>query len=77
MFHSPHDSKAILISKHLIFWIALGSMFGLFIFLFTSDFSIPQREVKIEINVKDQINICEPEEENSDQKSFFNLSSFR
>jgi hypothetical protein len=73
MFYNPHDSKAMVISKHVIFWIGLTAMFGMFILLFTGDFLIPQHEVNIEINIKDRVNICLPEDDKFDKKSFFNF----
>jgi hypothetical protein len=73
MFYSPDDSKATRISKHVIFWIGLGSMFALFVFLFSSDLSIPQREVNVEIDIKNRVNICLPEDEKFAKKSFFSF----
>lgn len=71
MFYHPNDSKATIITKHLIFWISMFTMIGLFIFLFRDDVKIPQEEVTLKIDLHNKINVCAPEEDDLDKKSFF------
>ena len=63
MFYHPNDSKFTMITKHVIFWTGLLTMFGLFIFLIQDDARVPQREIVMRINMKDKVNICLPEDE--------------
>lgn len=72
MFYHPHDNKATIISKHIIFWTSLGAMFALFIFIFSSDLAVPQREVNVEIDITNRVNICQPDKNDETfKKSFF------
>jgi hypothetical protein len=69
MFYNPYDEKKL----HLAFWISLIAMFALFIFLFNDNIKIPQKEVTLEIDIKNKVNICVPEDEKIFEESFFDF----
>lgn len=73
MFYHPNDNKITMITKHLIFWIGLLSMFVLFVFIVQDDAKIPQRLITLKINMEDRVNICLPEDEKIFKKSFFEI----
>ncbi len=74
MLYSHDDSKSARIIKHIIFWTSLFFMFGLFIFIVFDENKMPQRQVRIEIDVKNKVNICLPDEKDkSFEKSFFDF----
>ena len=57
--------------KNAIFWSSLFIMFGFFISLFFNDFKPTQKEITLKIDIKDKVNICLPETQeslNQDQK---------
>lgn len=72
MFYHPQDNKLTIAIKHFAFWIALVSMFVMFIFLVSDDTAIPQKEVFLEVDVKNKVNICLPEED-FPKNSFFDF----
>ncbi len=72
MFYHPQDSKITIAIKHFAFWTALISMFVMFIFLLSDDAKILQKEVTLEIDVKNKVNICLPED-NFPKKTFFDF----
>ena len=72
MFYHPQDNKLTITIKHLAFWTCLISMFVLFIFLINDDAKIPQKEVVVEIDIKNKVNICLPED-SFPKKSFFDF----
>lgn len=72
MFYHPHDTKIAAFTKHLAFWIGLCSMFALFIFLTISEeIEAPQKEVTLEIDIKNRVNICLPEDEENFEETIF------
>ncbi len=73
MFYHPSDNKSTVIIKHLIFWISLIAMLVLFVFLFRDDSKLPQREIIVQIDIKNKVNICLPEDEKDSEVSFFGL----
>ena len=73
MFYHPSDNKSTIITKHILFWTGLISMFVIFIFLFTDEIKIPQKEVTLEVDIKNKVNICRPEDEKIFKKSFFHF----
>ena len=60
MFYYPHDNKITRILKHLAFWTGLLLMFLFFVFLINDEAKIPQKEVILEIDMKNKVNICLP-----------------
>lgn len=62
MFHSSDDTAFSRFTKQLVFWASLCAMFALFIFILTTDATLPQQKMTVEINIKDKINICAPEQ---------------
>ena len=73
MLYHPSDSKITIIIKHLVFWSSLIVMFGLFLFLFHDEINIPQREISLEVDIKNKVNICSPDDPKMLKKSFFNF----
>lgn len=71
MFYHPNDSKFTIILRHSAFWIALLSMFAMFLFFLGDEINIPQKQVVVEIDVKNRINICLPEGDDLAEESFF------
>ena len=73
MQYPQNDNKLLLIIKHIAALIALLVMVGLFIYVILDDFKITQKQVTIVLDVKNKVNICLPETDEFDQKSFFNF----
>lgn len=48
-------------------------MVWLFVLMFLDDIKIPQKTVLVEIDVKNKINICLPENDEIFEKSFFDF----
>jgi hypothetical protein len=61
MFHHLENKSFV-----IILLITFGAMFAMLIFLITDDLKIPQRETILPINIKNQVNICSPEDEFDD-----------
>jgi RecG-like helicase len=59
--------------KNLAPWIAFSVMLIVSVILFFDDIKVQQKEVSININVNNRINICEPEDDFDlgEKKSFF------
>ena len=52
-------------SGHFLFWTAFVFFFAMFLVLIRkNDIKIPQREIVLKVDIKDQINICLPDEHN-------------
>jgi len=62
MFYDSYDNKFTKILKQLVFWLSLSSMTALFFYLITADTALPQRQITLEIDLKNKINICSPDE---------------
>jgi len=60
MLYNIHDSNFSKIIKQLIFWLSLSAMFGLFIFLLKDEVKLPQRQITIDVDIKNKVNICSP-----------------
>jgi hypothetical protein len=69
MFHHPSDSRSLTLFKQIFFWVSLVAMFLIFIILFNDDLQIAQKELSIDLEIKDQVNICRPNNFN-DSESF-------
>jgi hypothetical protein len=63
MIYHPQESKVTKIIKILAFWISILGMLWLCILIFHDDIKIPQNEVKLNISIKNKVNICLPEDE--------------
>ncbi len=63
MLYNAFDTKFSKITKQLIFWLSLAAMLGLCMFLLSSETKLPQRQISIDVDIKDKINICTPGEE--------------
>lgn len=61
MLHNSYDSKFKKITKQLIFWLSLGAMLALFIFLLKNEIKPKQHHINLEIDIKNKVNICTPE----------------
>lgn len=73
MLYNPSNGKAIGLVGHIIFWSSLAVMFLTFIFLFSADTKIPQKEVTLLVDIRNKINICLPEESEELEESLFNF----
>lgn len=73
MLYNAFDTKFSKVTKQLIFWLSLAAMVGLFLFLLNSETRLPQQQITVEIDIKDKINICTPQEENKDESYFRKL----
>lgn len=60
-FHS-NDKRVIAVMQHAILWVSIFVMFALFILLFRADFKVPQKTVTMQIDVKNKVNICLPDD---------------
>jgi len=69
MFYNNSDSTFSKVIQQLVFWLSLGAMFGLFIFLFSTEIKLPQHQISIEIDIKNKINICAPKNKAELQRS--------
>ena len=63
MIYHPEESKVTKLVKILAFWGSMLAMLWLFVLIFHDDINIPQKEVTLKINIKNQVNICLPEDE--------------
>ena len=61
MLYNIHDNNFSKIFKQLVFWLSLGAMFGLFIFLLQSEMKLPQHQITLEVDIKNKVNICSPD----------------
>lgn len=71
MFYHPNDNKITVITKHLIFWVSMFVMCGLFLFSLNDDIKIPQEEVILEVDIHNKVNICTAEKDVFEKKFFF------
>ncbi len=62
MLYNLHDTGFLKTLKQLIFWLSLTAMFGLFIFLLQNEIKLPQRHITLEIDIKNKVNICSPDD---------------
>lgn len=72
MFYHPQDNKITVAIKHLVFLVSLISMLLLLVFLINDETKIPQKEITLRIDMKNKVNICQPEED-FPKKSFFDF----
>ncbi len=63
MLYNSHDSLFSKVTKQLVFWLSLSAMLGLFVFLLSNEVKLPQHQISIDIDIKNKINICVPENE--------------
>ncbi len=57
------ENKVIAAMQYVVLWVSVFVMLALFVFLFSADTQVPQKNVTVEIDVKNKINICKPEGE--------------
>lgn len=62
MIYHPQESKVTKFVKIIAFWSSLLAMLWLVILIFHDDVQVPQKEVVVNIDVKNRVNICLPEE---------------
>ena len=62
MLYNFNDNRSSRIIKLLVFWLSLGAMFLLFAVLLRNEIKPIQKASSIEIDIKNKINICLPEE---------------
>ncbi|HLD76567.1 MAG TPA: hypothetical protein VI861_00380 [Rickettsiales bacterium] len=63
MLYNIGDNNFSKIIKQLIFWLSLASMSALFIFLLDHEVKPSKRPMTIEIDIRNKVNICLPEED--------------
>jgi len=63
MIYHPQESKVTKIIKVLAFWSSILGMLWLCVLVFHDDVQIPQKEVTLNVDVKNKVNICLPEDE--------------
>jgi hypothetical protein len=71
MIYHPEEKKVTKIIKLLAFWSSLLLMMWFVILIFHDDIKIPQQDTVIKLNMKNKINICQPEKEDVSKKSLF------
>lgn len=72
MIYHPKENKVTKILKLVAFWASLLVMTWFVILIFHDDVKIPQHDVVMKLNVKNKINICQPEKEEEGKTSLFN-----
>ena len=63
MFYGPHSNKITEATKHLVFFASFLMMMIVLVFLIRDEAKIPQRQITLKIDLKSNINTCDPEEE--------------
>ena len=76
MIYHPHESKFTKFIKIIAFWGSMFCMLWLCIMVFHDDVEIPQKEVTLNLDVKNRVNICLTEEENQWAKTKFKSKIF-
>lgn len=71
MIYHPKEHKVTKFIKLLAFWASIFVMSWLIILMFHDDIKIPQKEITLKVNMKNRVNICLPENEDTFQESFF------
>lgn len=61
MLYNIHDTKFSRLLKQLVFWLSLAAMIGLFVFMIQNEVNLPQRQISLEIDLKNKVNICSPD----------------
>ncbi len=61
MIYHPQESKVTKFIKIVAFWTSILGMLWLVILIFHDDVKVPQKEVVVNIDVKNHVNICLPE----------------
>lgn len=54
-------NNTLAVAQYVILWVGLFVILAAFVFLFRADFKVPQREVVLQIDIKNKVNICLPE----------------
>jgi len=62
MLYHPKEHSFIKIVKLFAFWASLLMMFWIFIVIIRHDEKIAQKEVVIELELENKVNICYPDE---------------
>ena len=65
MIYHPREHKITKITKFLAFWMSLFAMLWFVILIFHDDVKIPQREITLKIDIKNKVNICSSEDNDS------------
>ena len=74
MIYHPEEHKIAKIVKFFAFWCSLFAMAWIFIAIFNADLKVPQKEITLELDVTNKVNICLPEDEDLfEEESFFNF----
>lgn len=63
MAKNYHDIMLLNLLKYLVMLALFALFLAVFIYLAKSNFKIPQREILVEIDLKNKINLCLPQEE--------------
>ncbi len=73
MIYHPNESRFSKIIKLIAFWISILGMSWLFILIFHDNIKIPQQQISLKIDIKNNVNICSPENEKAFDESFFDF----
>ena len=68
MAKNYHDIILLDLLKYLVMLALIALFLAVFVYLAKSNFKIPQREITVKIDLKNKINLCQPQE-NEDNKS--------
>ncbi len=60
---SRYDEKnnVLAITQYVVLWVGLFVTLAAFVLLFRADFKVPQRQVVLQLDIKNKVNICLPE----------------
>lgn len=61
MLYNVNDNKFSKITKQIAFWSSLFFMFVLFLFLLNNETRPSKKQITVEIDIKNKVNICLPE----------------
>ena len=61
MLYNIHDTNFSKLLKQLVFWLSLSAMVGLFVFLLKNEINLPQRQITLDVDIKNKVNVCLPD----------------
>ncbi len=62
------ENKVIAAMQYIVLWVSLFVMLALFVFIFSADTKIPQKNVTVDVDIKNKINICQPQEKEFEEQ---------
>jgi branched-subunit amino acid transport protein AzlD len=73
MICHPQENKITKIIRFLAFWLSILIMIWLFILVFHDDVKVLQHEVTVKIDLKNKINICNPQDGEFAKESYLDF----